>query len=45
MKSFTVEIDIDLPREKVLEQFDSTENLFKWQNGLQSFDHVSGEPG
>lgn len=42
---YKVEIDIDLPRAKVIELFDSTENLYKWQEGLQSFDHVSGEPG
>ena len=36
---------IDLPREKVLELFDNSENMFKWQEGLQSFDHVSGEAG
>ncbi|MEM7454086.1 MAG: SRPBCC family protein [Planctomycetota bacterium] len=45
MKPYTVSIDIDLPRDKVIELFDDPDNLFKWQNGLQSFDHVSGEPG
>lgn len=45
MKPYTVQIEIDLPRAKVIELFDSTDNLFKWQNGLQSFEHVSGEPG
>ncbi len=39
------EIIIDLPRDRVLELFDSTENLYKWQDGLQSFEHISGEPG
>ena len=42
---YTVEIEIDLPRERVIELFDSTENCFKWQKGLLSFDHLSGEPG
>lgn len=42
---YTVEIDIDLPRDRVIELFDSPENLFKWQKGLLSFDHISGEPG
>lgn len=38
-------IEIDLPLSKVLELFDSTENLYKWQPGLVSFDHLSGDPG
>lgn len=42
---YKVEIEIDLPRDKVIELFDSTENLFKWQEGLQSFEAISGEPG
>ncbi len=45
MKPHTVCIDIDLPRDKVVELFDSPENLFKWQPGLQSFEHISGTPG
>ena len=42
---YTVEIDIDLPRDRVIELFDSTENLKKWQRGLQTFEHLEGEPG
>ena len=42
---YAVEISINLPRERVIELFDSTENLKKWQEGLQSFEHISGEPG
>ncbi|MEM7164691.1 MAG: SRPBCC family protein [Planctomycetota bacterium] len=42
---YKVEIDIDLPRDRVIELFDSTENLYKWQDGLQSFEHISGDPG
>ena len=45
MKPYTVSIDIDLPRDRVIELFDNVENLPKWQTGLQSFEHVSGEPG
>ncbi len=45
MKPYTVEIEIALPRARVIELFDKTENLFKWQTGLQSFEHLSGEPG
>jgi hypothetical protein len=42
---YNVEITINLPRTKVIELFDSTDNLKKWQPGLISFDHVSGTPG
>lgn len=45
MKPCTVEIDIDLPRGRVIELFDNPENLFFWQDGLISFEHLSGEPG
>ncbi len=36
---------IDLPRARVVELFDDPDNLSKWQEGLQSFEHLSGEPG
>lgn len=42
---YTAEIRISLPRSKVLELFDSTENLYKWQPGLRSFTHLDGEAG
>ena len=42
---YTEEITIDLPRERVIELFDSPDNLKKWQDGLQSFELVSGEAG
>jgi len=42
---YSLEIELDLPRDKVLELFHNTENLKKWQPGLMSFEHVSGEPG
>jgi len=42
---YTLDIDIQVPRSRVIELFDSTENLKEWQPGLISFDHVSGEPG
>ena len=45
MKPHTVCIDINLPRDKVVELFDSPDDLFKWQPGLQSFEHISGTPG
>lgn len=42
---YTVSIDINLPRSRVIELFDDTENLYKWQRGLQKFEPLSGEPG
>ena len=42
---YSVELTINLPRGRVIELFDSSENLPKWQEGLQSFEHLSGEPG
>ena len=42
---YTREVLIDLPRDRVIELFDDADNLPKWQEGLQSFEHVSGEPG
>ena len=42
---YTLDIEIELPRERVIELFDSTENLKKWQPELMSFEHISGEPG
>jgi len=42
---YTTTIDIRLPRDQVIALFDNTDNLFKWQPGLVSFDPISGEPG
>ena len=42
---FTVEITINLSRDRVITLFDSTENLYKWQPGLISFEHESGTAG
>ena len=39
------EIIINLSRKRVLELFDSTENLYKWQKSLKNFEHLSGTPG
>jgi uncharacterized membrane protein len=38
-------ITINLPIEKVIATFDNQENIFKWMEGLESFDHISGTPG
>lgn len=45
MKPYTVSVNIRRPRHEVIELFNSSDNLFKWQTGLVSFEHISGEPG
>lgn len=42
---YKTEVLINLPRARVIELFDSFENLKKWQEGLVSFEHISGAPG
>ncbi len=41
---YSVDIELDLPRERIIELFDSTENLYKWQRGLQSFEPIEVTP-
>ncbi|GAB4332861.1 MAG: hypothetical protein Kow0037_10780 [Calditrichia bacterium] len=42
---YTVEVIIDKPVQKVVELFDNPENLYKWMQGLVSFEPISGTPG
>ena len=42
---YNTEIIIDLPRDQVIELFDSVDNMYKWQKGLKKFEHLSGESG
>lgn len=42
---YSTRVEINLPRARVIELFDSTENLAKWQPTLVSFEHESGDPG
>ncbi len=45
---YTCQIDINRPIDTVIELFDDPDNLLKWMEGLQSFEHISGvagEPG
>ncbi len=42
---YSVELDINLPVEKVISLFDNTENMYKWMEGLQSFEALEGTPG
>ena len=42
---YQISIDIEKPRCKVIELFNNPDNMKYWQPGLQSFEHLSGEPG
>lgn len=42
---YTCEIEIDKPIDRVIALFDNTDNMGKWMEGLQSFEHISGTPG
>lgn len=42
---FTCSVTIDLPRKRVIELFDSVENLKEWQDGFYSFQPLEGEEG
>lgn len=42
---FTCTVEINASREKVVELFNSSENLKEWQDGFQRLTHVSGEAG
>ena len=45
---YSVEIEINKPVAKVVELFDNADNMSKWMEGLQSFEHhsgIAGQPG
>ena len=42
---YSCELIINLPLTQVIEKFDSFDNMKEWQPGLQSYDHLEGEPG
>ena len=42
---YSVETEINKPREKVIELFDNVDNMYKWMEGLEKFEHLSGTPG
>jgi len=42
---YITEIEINKPIDRVIELFDDSDNLGKWLDGLQSFEHLSGTPG
>lgn len=42
---YKLEIEINLPRERVIELFDNPDNMKYWQEGFVSFEPQSGTPG
>lgn len=42
---YSLHVDIDLPRDKVIELFDNPDNLAKWQPGLVEIEPLEGIPG
>ncbi len=42
---YTCQVEINKPIDRVVELFQNTENFYKWMDGLQSFEHLSGDPG
>lgn len=45
MKSYTLTIDIGVPRDLVIELFDDPDNFPMWQPGLQSWTLTKGQQG
>ena len=43
--NYSLEIEIDQPRDKVIELWDNIDNLAFWQPGYLGCEHLSGEPG
>ncbi|MCY3784885.1 MAG: SRPBCC family protein [Chloroflexi bacterium] len=42
---YTCKLVINVAREPMVKLFDDPDNMLKWMEGLQSFEHVSGTPG
>ncbi len=42
---YTCELVVNLPRQRMIELFDNPDHMYKWQPGLVSFEHTSGEAG
>lgn len=42
---YSCEIEINKPISEVISLFDNPDNLYKWMEGLQSFEHISGTAG
>ncbi|MGD9590312.1 MAG: SRPBCC family protein [Pyrinomonadaceae bacterium] len=42
---YTVEVEIEKPVDEVIALFDNVDNMYKWMDGLKSFEHLEGTPG
>ena len=42
---YSATVEIDLPRERVIELFDNPDNMPHWQPSLLGFTHLTGEAG
>jgi len=42
---FSCKVDIDLPRERVVELFDNPDNMQHWQDDFISFEQLAGDSG
>lgn len=42
---YKLETTINKPINEVVKLFDSVDNLYKWMEGLEKFEHISGKPG
>lgn len=42
---YTVDVVVDKPVDEVITLFDSADNLLKWMEGLEKFEHLEGTPG
>lgn len=40
-----MDINIDMPVDKVVELLNNPDNLYKWMDGLVSLEHLEGTPG
>ena len=45
MMKYTIDIEINLPVERVVELIDNPDNMKHWQPGFISLKHLNGEPG
>lgn len=43
--NYQLEMILDLPREKLVELFDNSDNMKQWQEGFVSMEHLSGVVG
>lgn len=42
---YTSQIIVNIPIEEFIGKFDNHDNMKHWQRGLDSFEHISGDPG